>query len=652
MASYSSRPVTSIGNADANDSLGTLDCAARFHALSPEEAFAWLIEPVSVETFFAEYWEKKPLHIARNQPSRHAGLFTQEAITKQLRTKDGLQYGKEINVARCVKGKQVMHNGTGRAQPADIQRRVREGCSVQVVHPQRFAPALASLLARLESQFGCLWGGNSFRTPPESRGFKAHHDEVEVFMLQLEGAKNWRLHSCPRGPLPRNYCWEYDETSLGPPALEACVQAGDLLYLPRGTVHQGISVPGQFSHHVTVSTYQRTSWADFLGRALPSMLELAAAKDARYRSGLPLRFMNSLGEYHRPRSDGSSTGQDDQLHEVKSTSSNKRARQEENGELQARTDFMMQLDELLKDLPKYASEAADTVGETLAAQFVARRLPLPTKRTGSGPVVEGERRGPNPAEVQVLGESGSRMLEVRWTEPGIVRVVAEARPEEQPELQIYHSLCNSSANHMQESDPEPACLVLEDDEATSFALRMIGSRAPGWTLVADLAYPGEKFASGSDRNSTEAVAEHLVPWEIVSSLWDHGLVETRAVELCCKKESEVPQRGADEVLKPTTPHLAHLSATVLVPSVDLVEDSALAASSALTSCRSPRDVSHRTGRRGKGATGLLKCTSRQVFSRALHRRHVLRILKARTLRVSLADGRGVKARGSCRSDLS
>ena len=34
-------------------------------------------------------------------------------------------------------------------------------------------------------------------------------------MLQLEGAKRWRLHSCPKGPLPRDYCWDYSEQELG-----------------------------------------------------------------------------------------------------------------------------------------------------------------------------------------------------------------------------------------------------------------------------------------------------------------------------------------------------------------------------------------------------------------------------------------------------
>ena len=49
-------------------------------------------------------------------------------------------------------------------------------------------------------------------------------------MLQLEGAKDWTLHACPSGPLPRSYCWEYKEATLGPPLMEVRLSVGDLLY--------------------------------------------------------------------------------------------------------------------------------------------------------------------------------------------------------------------------------------------------------------------------------------------------------------------------------------------------------------------------------------------------------------------------------------
>ncbi|CAL1147985.1 unnamed protein product [Cladocopium goreaui] len=269
---------------------------SRLDSWSPEEVFAWLLAPVTPGEFLRRHWEKEPLHLPGNADRFH-GLLSQRAIEAQLQTSTGLTFGKDINLARCgPDGKQIMCNGSGRAKVDVVQQEVRKGCSVQVVHPQRFCLEVSCLLSKLEAHFGCLWGANSFRTPPGGRGFKAHHDEVEVFMLQLEGAKRWRLHRCPTGPLPRSYCWDYDEKDLGEPLMELVLKAGDLLYLPRGTIHKGEAVEGEASHHLTISTYQKFSWSEFLQKALPEALERAALEDVRFREGLPLRALSALGE--------------------------------------------------------------------------------------------------------------------------------------------------------------------------------------------------------------------------------------------------------------------------------------------------------------------------------------------------------------------
>lgn len=39
---------------------------------------------------------------------------------------------------------------------------------------------------------------------------------------------------------------------------------GDLLYMPRGLIHQAVSPPGYHSLHLTVSTNQHNTWADLL----------------------------------------------------------------------------------------------------------------------------------------------------------------------------------------------------------------------------------------------------------------------------------------------------------------------------------------------------------------------------------------------------
>jgi hypothetical protein len=54
---------------------------------------------------------------------------------------------------------------------------------------------------------------------------------------------------------------------IGSPILEVELQPGDVLYLPRGTVHQAEAQQCD-SAHVTISTYQRWSWAELGAKLL------------------------------------------------------------------------------------------------------------------------------------------------------------------------------------------------------------------------------------------------------------------------------------------------------------------------------------------------------------------------------------------------
>ncbi|CAJ1380148.1 unnamed protein product [Effrenium voratum] len=437
---------------------------------SPEEAFAWLVAPLTPKQFFQKHWEKRPLHL-QGASGRFDGLLPRACLEDgvEARLRKGLAYGKELNLARCGADGQVMCNGKGLANLTAVKEKVAQGCSVQVVHPQRFCPKVAALLARLEAHFGCLWGANSFRTPAGGKGFKAHHDEVEVFMLQLEGAKRWRLHSCPKGPLPRDYCWDYSEQELGEPLMELVLKQGDLLYLPRGTVHKGEAVEGEESHHLTISTYQKFSWADFMQKVLPTALDQAAASEPRFREGLPLRCLSWLGEQHSaaPR---------------------------------RRRAFLAQLRSRLRGLARYAAPAARGAGDFLGAQLVARRLPPVARRPAEG-----------------VADVAARA--VRWAEPGAVRVVVESRPGSEPEIQIYHSWDNAAENHMQDVEPEPACIVLEGLQALP-TLQALNRACGEWIPAASL------------------------DSELLEGLCEHGLVETGDLGRVPRKRPREPGRAA------------------------------------------------------------------------------------------------------------
>ena len=121
-----------------------------------------------------------------------------------------------------------------------------------------------------------------------SQGFSPHFDDVEAFVLQLAGAKTWALYAPPSNQpdriLPRNPSRNLSQTELpARPDAEVTLRAGDLLYFPRGWVHQCVSCGGSNEHslHLTVSCGHRSAWADFLDDLLPNALARCAAQQVR-----------------------------------------------------------------------------------------------------------------------------------------------------------------------------------------------------------------------------------------------------------------------------------------------------------------------------------------------------------------------------------
>ncbi|XP_060028085.1 ribosomal oxygenase 2 isoform X4 [Erinaceus europaeus] len=259
---------------------------------SPSDLLESLISPVKAETFFKEFWEQKPLLIQRDGSAWAAyyqSLFRFSDL-KNLCSR-GLYYGRDINVCRCVSGKKKVLNKDGRVHFLQLRKDFdQKRATIQFHQPQRFKDELWRIQEKLECYFGSLVGSNVYITPAGSQGLPPHYDDVEVFILQLEGEKHWRLYH-PTVPLAREYSLE-PEDRIGRPTHEFILKPGDLLYFPRGTIHQADTPPGlAHSTHVTISTYQNNSWGDFLLDTIPGLVLDTAKEDMAFRAGIPRQLL-------------------------------------------------------------------------------------------------------------------------------------------------------------------------------------------------------------------------------------------------------------------------------------------------------------------------------------------------------------------------
>lgn len=273
---------------------------------TPRAVFESLIRPITFDNFFSVYWEKKPLLLNRSDSvsefAKYGKKLFSKAIFEQILTIDNLQFATDVNVVKFISAEKRRENlnGKGRVSLAKFHRLFNQSKGTMQIHqPQRFQDELWRILESLESFFGCLVGANVYITPPGSQGLPPHHDDVEVFILQLEGQKHWRLYK-PLVELPQEYSGDLSENEIGSPMMDFILKPGDLLYFPRGTIHQADTVLNEYdgySTHITISTYQCHTWSDYLLSVFPSLLENAIAEDVSFRKGLPTNFLGSSNPY-------------------------------------------------------------------------------------------------------------------------------------------------------------------------------------------------------------------------------------------------------------------------------------------------------------------------------------------------------------------
>lgn len=107
---------------------------------SPASLFQSLISPMPADQFFREYWEKKPLLLQRSDPalvSYYQSLF-QLSDLKQLCVR-GLEYGRDLNVLRCINGLKSVMNSEGQVKHSQLRKDFNQKkATIQFHQPQRF----------------------------------------------------------------------------------------------------------------------------------------------------------------------------------------------------------------------------------------------------------------------------------------------------------------------------------------------------------------------------------------------------------------------------------------------------------------------------------------------------------------------------------
>ncbi|CAF2486897.1 unnamed protein product [Rotaria sp. Silwood2] len=268
-----------------------------------EHLFGLLIDPIPVKQFIKQTWQREALLVQRKQPTYYDGLFSTSDIDDLLR-ENTLEYGDNIDLTfyNPTTSKKERHNPEGRARPAVVWDAYNEGCSVRILNPHTYSTNVWKLLSCLQEYFGSLVGANTYLTPPGSQGFAPHYDDIDAFILQLEGKKHWRVYKPLNDDevLPIKPSVDLDKNAMEnvKPCIDVVLEAGDLIYMPRGYIHHGRTLDDAHSLHLTVSCYQQHTWGDLFKILLPKAVDYAMKTNVKFRQGLPLGYLNNFGLIH------------------------------------------------------------------------------------------------------------------------------------------------------------------------------------------------------------------------------------------------------------------------------------------------------------------------------------------------------------------
>ncbi|KAM8846240.1 ribosomal oxygenase 1 [Synchiropus picturatus] len=376
--------------------------------------FQWLISPVPVKAFFRDTWEKKPILIQRKNPDYYKGLFSTAEFDRILR-EDDVQYGVNLDVTSYTDGKRETHNPPGRALPFTVWDFYQAGCSLRLLNPQAFSSMVWNVLSILQEKFGSMAGANVYLTPPGTQGFAPHYDDIEAFVVQLEGKKHWRVYS-PRSAeevLPVFSSPNFDQSEIGTPILEVVLEAGDLLYFPRGFIHQGDCLPDSHSLHITISSYQKNSWGDLLHKLLPAALEVAMEEDVEFRQGLPLDYLTYMGVQNSDEDDP------------------------------RRTAFVSKIESLTKKLANYLP--VDAAVDLKARDFLHDCLPPKLNADEVSSSVHGAAVRWEGGTVKDFGSNITSKTKVRLLRAGCARLGSDGEA-----VHLYYTTDNSRVYHKEE----------------------------------------------------------------------------------------------------------------------------------------------------------------------------------------------------------
>jgi ribosomal protein L16 Arg81 hydroxylase len=230
--------------------------------LSPQLTIENILAPLVPNSFLAQDFTRKCRLVRSESRDRFSHLITCDEILSCIsndsfdpRQLTLVTQGRNIARGRfCLPAKYP--GGQLQAHRGMLEALLSAGTTMLVSDMHQHHPNLQSLAQTLMTFLDTEVSINIYVGQPSSKGFDLHVDHHDVFILQVEGQKEWFVaeptHRWPlkvpehNGPPPDAISWS------------GILNAGDVLYLPRGYWHRAQATSDQPTLHLTCGVQPNT----------------------------------------------------------------------------------------------------------------------------------------------------------------------------------------------------------------------------------------------------------------------------------------------------------------------------------------------------------------------------------------------------------
>lgn len=211
------------------------------------------------EAFRNDYFEKRPyLSTGALDVTGYDWSLIDKALDLQEPSRERLKVLRHGRIEPRAYTEEYVDIGIRRTRilKGKLYDLLEQGATLVLNRAELVSEAIEALCMQVGNFVGTQTTVNAYASLGAVPATNVHWDTHDVFILQLSGRKHWRVYE-PTLPLPfvNQISNERKDEVSDVPCLDHMLEAGSILYLPRGWWHKVEPTPGCDSIHLTVAIH-------------------------------------------------------------------------------------------------------------------------------------------------------------------------------------------------------------------------------------------------------------------------------------------------------------------------------------------------------------------------------------------------------------